>query len=240
MGLACAEKLAEQGMSLMLVFRARKKEQQALEEKAQHWRSQGLQVLLFNKDATKAEHMEEIIAARPAPIKLFLHSIARGNLKSISGAEGVKALNSSDWQLTLEAMAYSYGTWAQALTRHGAWAERALCCALTSEGARKAWSQYGAVGAAKAALEAINRSLALELAPLGHRANLLQPGVTDTPALRLIPGADKLVATARKRNPYKQLTTAAKVANVLSLLLKPEAEWINGVVLPVDGGESIR
>lgn len=240
MGLAVAERLASEGYDLLLVFRARKKEARALALKAEDWRAQGLKVQCLNKDATQVEQIKDIVATRSSPIKLLLHSIARGNLKSLSGAQQQEAIAAGDWQLTLEAMSYSYALWAQEITQVGAWANNALCCALTSEGARKAWPQYGAVGAAKAALEAINRSLALELAPLGHRANLLQPGVTDTPALRLIPGAEQLMAHARKRNPYRRLTQPEDVARALSLLLKPEAEWINGALIPVDGGESIR
>jgi enoyl-[acyl-carrier protein] reductase I len=95
------------------------------------------------------------------------------------------------------------------------------------------------VSAAKAALEAITRSIALEYAPFGIRANCIQAGVTDTVSLRRIPGSEALKAHSITRNPFNRLTTPRDVANVVYLLCKDEAAWINGVVLPVDGGEQI-
>ncbi|MEC8885276.1 MAG: SDR family oxidoreductase, partial [Bacteroidota bacterium] len=94
--------------------------------------------------------------------------------------------------------------------------------------------------AAKAALEAIIRSLAFELAPLKITANCIQAGVTNTESLQLIPGSDQLIAQALERNPQRRLTTPEDVANVVYLLTKPEANWINGAVIPVDGGEHLR
>jgi enoyl-[acyl-carrier protein] reductase I len=95
------------------------------------------------------------------------------------------------------------------------------------------------VAAAKVALESISRSMAVELAPYGIRANVIQAGVTETPALAAIPGNEQLKAHARMRNPYGRLTTPKDVANAVYLLSTDEAAWINGVVLRVDGGEHI-
>ena len=95
--------------------------------------------------------------------------------------------------------------------------EDARVLGLTSEGNRIAWKGYAAVGAAKVALESVSRSIAVEMASLGIRSNIIQAGVTDTPALRMIPGNDHLKAQARIRNPFKRLTTPADVANVVYL-----------------------
>ena len=102
-----------------------------------------------------------------------------------------------------------------------------------------AWKGYAAIAAAKSALESIARAIAVEFAPYGLRCNVVQPGVTDTPALRLIPGHLHLKAAARARNPMGRLTTPPDVANVLFLLSTDEAAWINGEVIRVDGGERI-
>jgi NAD(P)-dependent dehydrogenase (short-subunit alcohol dehydrogenase family) len=85
----------------------------------------------------------------------------------------------------------------------------------------------------------LSRSLAAELAPRGIRCNVIQAGVTDTPALRRIPGADQMKAFARGRNPFGRLTTPEDVANFIYLMSLPEAAWVNGAVLCVDGGESV-
>ena len=115
----------------------------------------------------------------------------------------------------------------------------ALALALTSEGNKKAWRNYGAVSAAKSSLESISRSIALELGPLGLRSNIIQAGVTNTPSLNMIPGSKILKTNALLKNPLNRMTTPEDVANAVYLLCLPEANWINGAIIPVDGGESI-
>jgi NAD(P)-dependent dehydrogenase (short-subunit alcohol dehydrogenase family) len=127
----------------------------------------------------------------------------------------------------------------QDLHARGLFAPDARVFGLTSEGNDLAWKGYAAVSAAKVALEAIARSIAMEFAPHGVRCNVLQPGVTETPALAAIPGSEHLRASARRRNPFGRLTTPADVANVVYLLSLDEAAWVNGALLRVDGGEHI-
>jgi NAD(P)-dependent dehydrogenase (short-subunit alcohol dehydrogenase family) len=79
----------------------------------------------------------------------------------------------------------------------------------------------------------------VEYAPYGIRCNVLQAGITETPALAAIPGSAHLKSQARLRNPFGRLTTPADVANVIYLLSTDEAAWVNGTVLRVDGGEHI-
>ena len=80
----------------------------------------------------------------------------------------------------------------------------------------------------------------MEFAPAGIKANCLQAGVTDTASLRAIPGADVLKKHSLQRNPNKRLTTPEDVADVVYLMAKDEAAWINGAIIPVDGGEHIN
>ena len=110
---------------------------------------------------------------------------------------------------------------------------------MTSEGNTKAWKHYAAVSAAKVTLEAITRNIALEFAPYGIKANCIQAGITDTASLQQISGSEKIKEHTLLRNPFKRLTTPDDVANVVYLLSKDEASWINGSVIPVDGGEHI-
>jgi NAD(P)-dependent dehydrogenase (short-subunit alcohol dehydrogenase family) len=67
--------------------------------------------------------------------------------------------------------------------------------------------------------------------------NSIRAGVTDTPALRKIPGNERLIANAIMRNPNHRLTTPEDVARIITLLARPEAQWINAHVLGADGGE---
>lgn len=146
-------------------------------------------------------------------------------------------LSQKDFEITLQNMALSLLDWVQLLVKNELFADDARVIGLTSEGSQKAWKGYAAVSAAKATLEALCRSIALEYAPLGIRCNVVQPGVTETPSLALIPGSEHLKMNAVLRNPFKRLTQPEDVANVIYLLCREEAKWINGAVIPVDGGE---
>jgi NAD(P)-dependent dehydrogenase (short-subunit alcohol dehydrogenase family) len=148
-------------------------------------------------------------------------------------------LDAEDFARTIHCMGTSLLDWVQDVFQRGLFARDARVFGLTSEGNEVAWKGYAAVSAAKVALEATARSIAAEFGPHGIRCNVLQPGVTDTPALQAIPGSERLKAHSRLRNPFRRLTTPPDVANVVFLLCLPEAAWINGTVLRVDGGERI-
>lgn len=148
-------------------------------------------------------------------------------------------LDEEDMARTVHAMGTSLLGWVQAIHRRDLFAADARVFGLTSEGNTVAWKGYAAVAAAKVALESIARSIAVEFAPYGIRCNVIQAGVTDTPALRMIPGNRHLMAEARSRNPMGRLTRPEDVARVLCLLARDEAGWVNGEVIRVDGGEHI-
>ena len=82
-------------------------------------------------------------------------------------------LKNDDFHLTIEAMSISLYDWVQALFKEQLFANDTRILSFTSEGNQKAWENYAAVSAAKAALEAITRNVALEFAPYGIRACLL-------------------------------------------------------------------
>lgn len=148
-------------------------------------------------------------------------------------------LTALDVKLTLDAMGTSLLDWVADLRARQLFAKDTRILAFTSEGSQRVWPGYGAVSAAKATLESLIRTIAYELGPLGIRANCIQAGVTDTPALRRIPNAELIKQHALARNPMGRLTVPEDVANVVSLLCKPEAAWINGTVIIVDGGEHL-
>lgn len=148
-------------------------------------------------------------------------------------------LDEEDLARTVHAMGTSLLDWTQDLLARSLFADDARVFGLTSEGNAVAWKGYAAVAAAKVALESVSRAIAVELAPYGIRCNVVQAGVTDTPALAAIPGSSHLKAQARSRNPFGRLTTPRDVASVLYLLTTDEAAWINGEVIRVDGGEHV-
>lgn len=148
-------------------------------------------------------------------------------------------LDADDFARTIHSMGTSLLDWTQDLHARGLFADDARVFGLTSEGNTVAWKGYAAVSAAKVALEAVARAIALEFAPHGVRCNVIQAGIAETPALAAIPGSAVLKAQARLRNPFGRLTNPRDVAGVIYLLSLDDAAWINGEVIRVDGGEHI-
>jgi len=168
--------------------------------------------------------------------------------EGVDGVQGIASpppysqdafLEDEDMVRTIYAMGTSLLTWTQDLLAREMFGSDARVLGMTSEGNEVAWKGYAAVAAAKVALESVSRSIAVEMAHFGIRSNIVQAGVTDTPALRMIPGSGHLKAQARTRNPFGRLTTPEDVANVIYLLSLPEAAWINGAIIRADGGEHI-
>jgi len=110
---------------------------------------------------------------------------------------------------------------------------------MTSSGGHTIIPFYGAVSAAKAALESHVRQLAVELGYLGVSVNAIMAGVTDTPAARKIPGFAPMVEVARRKNPQGRLTSPEDVAKIINILSLDGAEWISGGVINADGGEDV-
>ncbi|WP_310991897.1 SDR family oxidoreductase [Aequorivita marina] len=240
LGLASAKKLASKGMNICIVHRDRKSNIPEFENEVAKLRENGVLVKTFNKDALKREVRNQIIAELPKnSVKLLMHSIAKGSLKQMNASEADK-LKKQDFDITIHAMATSWYEWTQSLINMERFATKARNIAFTSEGNTRVWPGYAAVSSAKAVLEALMRNMAVELAPLGITSNCIQAGTTKTASFTVIPGSEKLAEMAKIRNPFNRLTTPEDVANAVYLLCKNEADWINGMVLKVDGGESLR
>jgi enoyl-[acyl-carrier protein] reductase III len=111
--------------------------------------------------------------------------------------------------------------------------------ALSSLGASRAIPQYAFIGASKAALESLARSLAQELGPRGICVNVVSAGVVDTDALKHFPNREQLLAEFGRRAPAGPTLTPEAVADAVYLLCLPEASMITGHTLIVDGGYCI-
>ena len=199
----------------------------------------GRKTQYFNINAADEEKRNEVLdelAKQKLNIAVLLHSLAFGTLKPYIGDD---VLNKANIDMTLDVMAHSLVYWAQGVVKRGLMGKGGRIFSMTSSGSTRVFATYGAVSAAKAALESHTRQLALELAPLGIAVNALRGGVTDTPALRKIPGNEKLVEIATLRNPHHRLTTPADLGGAIVALSHPGADWITGNVINVDGGEEV-
>ena len=203
----------------------------------------GRRALFFNVNAAAEDKRAEVIAAlekeigdNGGTVAVLMHSLAFGTLKPYIGDD---VLTKANIEMTLDVMAHSLVYWAQDLARTGLMGAGGRIFAMTSSGSTRVIQSYGAVSAAKCALESHIRQLAVELAPRSITANALRGGVTDTPALRKIPGNEKLVEEATRRNPHGRMTRPEDVAAALVALCNPGADWITGNVINVDGGEEV-
>ncbi len=247
-GEATALELASVGMHIFGVHLDRKGTLQNVERITAQIRAAGREAVFFNVNAADAEKRQEILnemetrlkaTGRPGMVRVLLHSLAFGTLKPLITKAPADAINKSQLEMTLDVMANSLVYWVQDLVTRQLMGRGGRVFAMTSAGGARVWQTYGAVSAAKAALESHIRQLTLELAPLGITANAIMAGVTDTPALRKIPGSDEMMTIAQARNPARRLTTPKDVAEAIGLLSQPKAQWITGNVICVDGGEFI-
>lgn len=243
LGLATALKLAKEGMNIIVIHRNMRAEMEAITNSFDQIIAHNVKFISFNIDAGNAEKRAQTIAAikfqlGEDKIRCLVHSIAKGNLKAMLDNDRPE-LQKDDFIITLEHMAISLYEWTKNLFIENLFASDARIISFTSEGNTKAYKNYSAVSVAKVALQAISRNIALEFAPYGIRSNCIQAGVTDTASFRQIPGSDQMKEIASSRNPFGKITTPEDVANVVYLLCKEEAAWINGAIIPVDGGESI-
>jgi NAD(P)-dependent dehydrogenase (short-subunit alcohol dehydrogenase family) len=246
-GEAVSLELARHGMNVFGVHLDRRATLPNVERIVGEIRASGGEAQFFNVNAADAEkrketvdRIEQILAGRDRKtIRVFLHSLAFGALRPLVGGTADDSLTQAQIEMTLDVMASSLVYWVQELAWRGLLGQGSRVLAMTSAGDKRCWPGYGAVSAAKAALEAYVRQLAVELAPKGVTALAIRAGVTDTPASRKIPGSDVMFENVRQRNPSGRMTTPPDVAKVIALLATPAAGWMTGEVIGVDGGEDV-
>lgn len=241
-GAATARELARAGMHICGVHLDRKSTLPMAEAVARDVESQGVQALFFNMNAADPETRQSVVAAlreRGAKVRVLMHSLAFGSLRGYIEEDPAQQVTQKQMEMTLDVMAHSLVYWVQDVFHGGLFDTDARIFAMTSEGSSRVWKGYGPVSAAKAALEAHIRQLAVELAPYGIAANSIQAGVTDTPAQNRIPGAEEMLRHAAARNPGGRITTPDDVARAIRALSTPGIGWITGNVIRVDGGEAL-
>ncbi len=244
-GATTARKLAAKGMNIAGVHFDRKSDLPEVEELIEELRDEGVEVVFFNSNAAKEKTRDKVIEEiqsrkdEGAKVKLLMHSLAFGTLKKFVNGGEDDLVKPSQMEMTLDVMASTLVYWTQRIVEPGLMVEGGRIFAMTSAGGSTAWPYYGPVSAAKSALEANIRQLAYELADKGITANAIQAGVTDTPALRKIPGNKDMISEARRRNPSGRITETEDVAKFISLMAEEGSQYVTGNVIRCDGGEGI-
>lgn len=244
-GEAVALKLAEDGYNIAGVHLDRQATIHNVERIREQIKNCGVESLFFNINAADEEKRKDVLnelekkfQGKPS-VKVLVHSLAFGTLKPYIGNKREDILTKAQMEMTVDVMAHSLVYWVQDLYLRNMLERKARIFAMTSSGGHTAIPFYGAVSAAKAALESHVRQLACELGPIEASVNAIMAGVTDTPALRKIPGNRMMIEVASRRNPQGRLTTPEDIGRIVSLLCKEGGHWISGGVINADGGEDV-
>jgi len=226
-GKEIARRFAEEGAERVAIGYLRN--DAAAEEAAGELRALGAEPVLLRGNVSSARVAEQVAAL--GPLDAVVHSAATGVIRP--------ALETTDkhfdWTLAANTRAFlSIARAAAPQMRPGS-----SLVAVSSLGSVRVLEHYALVGTSKAALEALVRYLAVELAPRGIRVNAVSGGVVDTQALDHFPNAEQMLSSSRERTPAGRLVEPRDVAGAVLFLCSPDAEMIRGQTVVVDGGFSL-
>ncbi|MCF7803795.1 MAG: SDR family oxidoreductase [Candidatus Marinimicrobia bacterium] len=247
-GKATALELSRYGYHICGIHFDRKSMQTQVDAIKEEIEGNGTTALFFNINAADEEKRGGVLddlsqkfaeANGTSQVMILMHSLAFGTLRPFITDEPSDAIAKKHMEMTLNVMAHTLVYWTQDLVHRDLVGEGTHIFGMTSSGGHEVWKTYGAVSAAKAALESHIRQLAFELSPQNIAVNAIRAGVTDTPALRKIPGSDEMIDIATQKNPGGRLTTPEDVASAIALLADANNTWMTGNVIGVDGGEDV-
>jgi len=200
----------------------------AAEATAEELRSLGAEPVLLRGNVASARVAAEVAAL--GPLDAVVHCAATGVIRP--------ALETTDkhFDWTLAANARAFLSLARAAAPQ--MPAGSSLVAVSSLGSTRVLENYVLVGTSKAALEALVRYLAVELAPRGIRVNAVSAGVVETGALEHFPNREEMLASGAA-NPAGRLVTPEDLAGVVSFLASADAEMIRGQVVVIDGGWSL-
>ena len=234
-GKAIALKLAFQGADIVINY---SRNQKPAEETAEEIRKLGRKALVIQANVAKLEEIDrlfEAIDSEFSSLDILVSNAATGfNRPALQQKV-------SGWDYTQEVNARALLFEAQKAVPLMEKKGGGVIVSITSGGSQRVLPDYVAVGASKAALEALTRYLAVELASRQIVVNAVSPGLVETDALKhfsFMTDADVIPRTVAN-TPAGRLVTPEDVANVVAFLCTPEAAMIRGQVIVVDGGFSL-
>tara|TARA_B110000438_G_C15767490_1_gene630313 strand:- start:807 stop:1583 length:777 start_codon:yes stop_codon:yes gene_type:complete len=242
-GAATCRELAKKGINIYGIHLDRKANMADVQLLIEELKENNIEVRFNNMSATdskkRSEVIQELKSLGDVRVKILMHSLAFGALKPVINKKVEETLQQRQVEMTLDVMANSILYWSQELFQYNLLQRGSQIFAMTSSGGHSQWKAYGAVSAAKASLESYCRQLAFEFSEYGVGCNAIQAGVTDTPALRKIPGNEKMIEHAFNLNPGKRLTVPEDIAKFIAMVGLSEDSWLTGNTIRVDGGEDI-
>ncbi|MBI2785211.1 MAG: enoyl-[acyl-carrier-protein] reductase FabL [Legionella longbeachae] len=229
-GKATALKLAQSGSDIAVIYYNSSDEAQALVAEIQ---AMGRKAIALQANVADHQSVKEMFAEfrkHFTHLDFLISNAASGVLKP------ALKMTTKHWRWCLETNALALNHLASEGRTLMPKGSRVI--ALSSLGAHRAIPNYAFIGASKAALEALVRSLSLELAVDGITVNTVSAGVVDTDALKHFPNREHLLAEYQAHSLADRPLTPEDVANTIYLLCLPEASMINGHTLFVDAGYS--
>ena len=226
-GKAIALKLAREGAARVAIGYLRS--DRAAAEPAAALQALGAAPVLVRGNISSRRVIEQVEAL--GPLAALVHNAASGV------ARPALETDTRHWDWTLNANARAFLQLATATAPQ--MAPGASIVAISSLGSSRVLENYTLVGASKAALEALVRYLAVELAPRGIRVNAVSGGLVETGALEHFPNREEMLRMGRERTPAGRMVTPEDIAGVVAFLLSPAAEMIRGQTIIVDGGFSL-
>jgi enoyl-[acyl-carrier protein] reductase III len=201
----------------------------AAEATAEELREAGAEPQLLRGNVASERVVAE--AAELGPFDVVIHNAATGVIEP--------ALETEDkhWDWTLSANARALLALARALAPK--MQSGSSIVGVSSLGSTRVLENYVLVGVSKAALEAVVRYLAVELAPRGIRVNTVSAGVVETDALDYFPNREQMISSSLERTPAGRLVEPRDVADAVCYLCSDAADMVRGHTLVVDGGYSL-
>jgi enoyl-[acyl-carrier protein] reductase III len=181
-------------------------------------------------EVEQAQRLVRTAAETFGGVDIFVGNAASGFLKPVIE----QPLKGWEWTLNINARSILFGAQvaAESMMRHK-WGR---IIGISSFGARRVLPEYSVVGVSKAAIEALIRYLAVELAPHGIVCNAVSPGVVETEALNFFPSKDAILAEGLRRTPAGRFVTPEEVAKLVAWLCTDDARMIVGQTIVMDGG----
>ena len=201
----------------------------AAEETAEEVRAAGAEPLLLRGNVASERVVRE--AAELGPFDAVVHTAATGVIRPALETE------EKHWDWTLSANARALLSLAKGLAPE--MKAGSSFVGISSLGSTRVLENYVLVGVSKAALEAVVRYLAVELAPRGIRVNAVSAGVVETGALDHFPNRERMISESLERTPAGRLVEPRDIAEAVCFLCSGAAEMVRGQTLVVDGGFSL-
>ena len=231
-GRAIVLKLAEEGSDVVINFF---RHRQAAEQTAAEAASKGVTAHIIKAhvgDIEKINGMFETIENDFGKLDIFINNAASGVARPVLDLDG----QAWDWTMDINAKALLFCAQRAVKLMEG---KGGKIVSISSLGSSLVLPSYAAVGISKAALEALTRYLAIELAPKGISVNAVAAAAVQTEALKFYADKQPGTDTDWQTTPTGRMVTAADVANVVSFLCSEEAYMIRGQTIIIDGGLSL-